>query len=79
MIDSQAGAKKAFDVFLTSLQHNINSSVDKKQAIEMLSQHLITQPIFEALFEGYSFVKDNPVSHAMNDVVNEFSKYGFDK
>lgn len=45
----------------------------------MLAQHLITQPIFEALFEGYSFVKDNPVSHAMNDVVDEFSKYGFDK
>ena len=79
LIDSQAGAKQAFDAFLTSLQHNINSSVDKKQAIEMLAQHLITQPIFEALFEGYSFVKDNPVSHAMNDVVDEFSKYGFDK
>lgn len=79
LIDSQAGSKQAFDAFLTSLKHNINSSVDKKQAIEMLAQHLITQPIFEALFEGYSFVKDNPVSHAMNDVVNEFSKYGFDK
>lgn len=79
LIDSQAGSKQAFDAFLTSLQHNINSSVDKKQAIEMLAQHLITQPIFEALFEGYSFVKDNPVSHAMNDVVDEFSKYGFDK
>lgn len=79
LIDSQAGAKQAFDVFLTSLQHNINSSVDKKQAIEMLAQHLITQPIFEALFEGYSFVKDNPVSHAMNDVVSAFSVFGFDK
>ena len=79
LIDSQVGSKQAFDAFLTSLQHNINSSVDKKQAIEMLAQHLITQPIFEALFEGYSFVKDNPVSHAMNDVVDEFSKYGFDK
>lgn len=79
LIDSQPGAKQAFDVFLTSLQHNINSSVDKKQAIEMLAQHLITQPIFEALFEGYSFVKDNPVSHAMNDVVSAFSVFGFDK
>lgn len=79
LIDSQAESKQAFDAFLTSLKHNINSSVDKKQAIEMLAQHLITQPIFEALFEGYSFVKDNPVSHAMNDVVDEFSKYGFDK
>lgn len=79
LIDSQPGAKQAFDVFLTSLQHNINSSVDKKQAIEILAQHLITQPIFEALFEGYSFVKDNPVSHAMNDVVSAFSVFGFDK
>lgn len=79
LIDSQPGAKQAFDVFLTSLQHNINSSVDKKQAIEMLAQHLITQPIFEALFEGYSFVKDNPVSRAMNDVVSAFSVFGFDK
>lgn len=79
LIDSQPGAKQAFDVFLTSLQHNINSSVDKKQAIEMLAQHLITQPIFEALFEGYSFVKDNPVSHAMNDVISAFSVFGFDK
>ncbi|MBX0283263.1 type ISP restriction/modification enzyme [Ligilactobacillus salivarius] len=79
LIDSQPGAKQAFDVFLTSLQHNINSSVNKKQAIEMLAQHLITQPIFEALFEGYSFVKDNPVSRAMNDVVSAFSVFGFDK
>ncbi len=79
LIDSQPGARQAFDVFLNSLRHNINSLVDKKQAIEMLAQHLITQPIFEALFEGYSFVKDNPVSHAMNDVVSAFSVFGFDK
>ncbi len=79
LIDSQAGAKQAFDVFLASLQHNINSSVNKDQAIEMVAQHLITQPIFEALFEGYSFVEDNPVSRAINDVVSAFSDFGFDK
>ena len=28
----------------------------------MLSQHIITKPIFEALFEGYSFVKNNAIS-----------------
>ena len=38
-----------FDKFLKSLQHNINESIDEKQAIEMLAQHLITAPIFEAL------------------------------
>lgn len=79
LIASNTGAKQAFDTFLTSLQHNINSTVDQKQAVEMLAQHLITQPIFEAMFEDYSFVKDNPVSHAMNDVVSAFSVFGFDK
>ena len=79
LIASNTGAKQAFDTFLTSLQHNINSTVDQKQAVEMLAQHLITQPIFEAMFEDYDFVKDNPVSHAMNDVVSAFSVFGFDK
>ncbi len=79
LIASNTGAKQAFDTFLTSLQHNINSTVNQKQAVEMLAQHLITQPIFEAMFEDYDFVKDNPVSHAMNDVVSAFSVFGFDK
>ena len=31
----------------------------------MLSQHLITRPVFEALFEGYAFAGHNPVSQTM--------------
>lgn len=79
LIETQDGAKAAFDQYLQSLQHNINDSIDKDQAVEMLAQHLITQPVFEALFEGYSFIKDNPVSKAMNNVVAAFSVFGFDK
>ncbi|HFD0542183.1 TPA: type ISP restriction/modification enzyme, partial [Enterococcus faecium] len=65
-----------FDKFLKSLQHNINESIDEKQAIEMLAQHLITAPIFEALFGEYSFVNNNPVSEAMDKIVEELSKFG---
>ena len=36
----------------------------------MLSQHIITKPVFEALFEGYSFVKNNAVSKAMQSMMN---------
>lgn len=79
LIETQDGARAAFDQYLQSLQHNINNSIDKDQAVEMLAQHLITQPVFEALFEGYSFIKDNPVSKAMNNVVAAFSVFGFDK
>ena len=40
-------------------------SITQDEAVEMLSQHIITKPVFEALFEGYSFVKNNPVSVSM--------------
>lgn len=79
LIDTEEGAERSFDRFMRSLQHNINDSIDRDQAIEMLAQHLITQPIFQALFGEYSFINDNPVSHAVNEVVSAFSVFGFDK
>lgn len=72
-------SKSAFEKFLHSLQHNINDSIDDKQAIEMLAQHLITLPIFDALFGDYGFVKNNPVSSAMEQIIAELSQYGFEK
>lgn len=68
-----------FKKFVSSLQHNINESIDENQAAEMLSQHLITKPIFESLFEEYSFVNQNPVSQAMESIVIELEKAGFTK
>ncbi|MDT2677154.1 DEAD/DEAH box helicase family protein [Enterococcus dongliensis] len=68
-----------FKKFISSLQHNINESIDENQAAEMLSQHLITKPIFEALFEEYSFVNNNPVSSTMENIVKELEKAGFAK
>lgn len=68
-----------FKKFVSSLQHNINQSIDENHAAEMLSQHLITKPIFEALFEEYSFVNQNPVSQAMESIVAELEKAGFAK
>lgn len=62
--------KKAFDIFIDGLQKNISPDIDEEQGIEMLSQHIITKPIFEALFEGYSFVKNNPISHSMQDILD---------
>ncbi|WP_340689644.1 type ISP restriction/modification enzyme [Enterococcus plantarum] len=78
--DKSSNTAIEFDKFLKSLQHNINESIDEKQAIEMLAQHLITAPIFEALFGEYSFVNSNPVSEAMDKIVAELSSFGgFDK
>ncbi len=69
LIEKKKEQRDAFDKFLCGLQKNINPSINDEQAIEMLAQHIITQPIFDALFEGYSFVKSNAVSMAMQGMI----------
>lgn len=71
LITEKKDQRKAFDNFLAGLQKNINPSISESQAVEMLAQHIITKPIFEALFEGYSFVKNNAVSTAMQEMLDE--------
>jgi predicted helicase len=70
LIENKTDQRKAFDNFLAGLQKNINPSISESQAIDMLAQHIITKPIFEALFEGYSFVKSNAVSTAMQGMLD---------
>lgn len=79
LIDSNKGAQLAFSKFLDSLHHNINDSIGREKAIEMLAQHLITEPIFDALFGDYDFVKNNVVSKSLNEVITTFKQFGFEK
>lgn len=67
--ESEGPYRDIFDEFLTELKQNINPEVEKDDAIEMLAQHLITRPVFDALFEGYSFIGNNPVSKTMQTVL----------
>lgn len=69
LTDPESKASKAFDKFLKGLHKNINPSITKEDAIEMLAQHLITKPVFEALFENYKFSQSNPVSVSMDKVL----------
>lgn len=70
LIAHKKDQREAFEAFLTGLQKNINPGISETQAVEMLAQHLITQPIFDALFEGYSFARQNPVSTAMQAMLD---------
>ena len=71
--------KEEFAGFLKDLQKNINPSVDAGQAVEMLAQHMITLPVFDALFEKYEFVKNNPVSRSMQGMIELLQEEAFDK
>ena len=67
--ESNPDYRLLFDEFLTELRQNINPSVSEADAIEMLAQHLITRPVFDALFESYSFIGSNPVSKTMQAIL----------
>ena len=63
-------ASSFFQDFLLELRDDLNESITEHDAIEMLAQHLITRPVFDALFEGHAFVDRNPVSVAMTEVLS---------
>ena len=67
--DPDSAASQQFEVFLDALRRNLNESITRDGAIEMLAQHMITKPVFDALFEGYAFTAHNPVSQVMDRMV----------
>lgn len=71
--------KKAFNEYLKGLQRDLNPSVDAAQAIEMLAQHIITRPVFDALFADYQFVNNNAVSRSMQRMIDLLQEQAFDK
>ena len=58
--ESDADYREIFDEFMTELRQNINPSVSEADAIEMLAQHLITRPVFDALFRGILVHREQP-------------------
>ncbi|KIU03346.1 type ISP restriction/modification enzyme [Frigoribacterium sp. MEB024] len=75
---SNAELRTAFTRFVKGLQDNLNPGVTESQAIEMLSQHLITQPVFDALFSGHAFSDHNPVSQVMQAMVDALEHQNLD-
>ena len=71
--------KTAFDDFLSGLRKNINPAVTPGEVVEMLAQHLITKPVFEALFENYSFVQHNPVSRSLQGMLDLLEAQALEK
>ncbi|MDR2199314.1 MAG: DEAD/DEAH box helicase family protein [Deltaproteobacteria bacterium] len=70
---------KVFNSFADELRDDLNDSLTKGEIIEMLAQHMITGPAFEAIFENSTFVKNNPVSVSINKVLETFSSHHLEK
>lgn len=77
--DKKSKEYLAFAEFLAELRDDLNESITETEAIEMLAQHIITKPVFDALFEGYSFTQHNPVSLAIQGVLTVLQDQNFEK
>jgi predicted helicase len=67
--DPKSKSSKEFEKFLKGLRESLNDSISRDDAIEMLAQHLITLPIFDALFLNSGFAQNNPVSKTMDRIL----------
>ena len=80
LVASHGGKYAAkFDEFVRTLRHNLNPGITTEQCIEMLAQHLITRPVFEALFADYQFVSNNSISSSMQQMIDLLESEAVDK
>ena len=78
LIEAPGGAGERFDEFVAALRKNLNDSISEDDAAAMLSQHLITRPVFDALFGGSEFTALNPVSQVMQRMADELEGRGLE-
>jgi len=71
--------QSAFAEFAAELRDDLNDSITEGEIIEMLAQHLITKPVFDALFANYSFAEHNPMSQAMQKVLDVLHEHRIGK
>ena len=71
--------RSTFEQFLAGIRNNLNDDITVDDAISMLSQHLVSRPVFDALFEDYAFSALNPVSRAMQDTLDSLEGRGLEK
>jgi predicted helicase len=69
LIASSSQLATDFDRFLKGLQDTLNPAVSRHDAIEMLAQHILTLPVFQALFANTNFPQSNVVGKALQGIV----------
>jgi len=79
LADADSDASRGFADFVAGLRENLNPSVTRDDAVEMLAQHLITKPVFDALFENYSFASQNAVSVSMQRMLDQLQEQSLEE
>ncbi|WRF07684.1 DEAD/DEAH box helicase family protein [Helicobacter pylori] len=64
-----------FHGFLDSLRENIHQNIKEEEALDMITSHIITKPIFDALF-GDNI--QNPIAKALDKMVQKLATLGLE-
>ncbi len=64
-----------FHGFLNSLRENIHQNIKEDEALDMITSHIITKPIFDAIFGDN--IK-NPIAKALDKMVLKLSSLGLE-
>ncbi len=75
LVRDDAGIASEFAVFLKGLRDSLNPGITEDEAVQMIAQHIITVPVFDALFGGFEFAKSNPVSIAIDAFLATLSEH----
>ena len=67
-----------FDAFHIELKSSINDAITRTNAIDMMAQHILTKPVFDALFEDYDFSARNPMASALDNLQSDFAEFGLE-
>ncbi|KKZ10960.1 MAG: hypothetical protein TE42_09075 [Candidatus Synechococcus spongiarum SP3] len=70
LVEAGQAERQVFKAFLKELRDDLNPDVSEDDAIEMLAQHMVTQPVFDALFGEAAAARRNPVSQGMQTVLD---------
>ena len=79
LIQENEDYKTAFGWYMDGLHKNINPNIDEETAKDMLSQHMVTKPVFDALFGNSSFTESNPISVAMKRLLELVDETAYEK
>ena len=66
LVESDDEVAERFAIFLKGLRDSLNPGITEADAVEMIAQHMITMPVFDALFGDFEFASSNPVSVAID-------------
>ena len=79
LVCTDAEVSERFATFLQGLRDSLNPHVSEGDAVEMVAQHMITVPVFDALFGDFEFASSNPVSVAINGFLGSLRGRGVEE